>query len=282
MTSRGASTIGELLDATFAAYRKYGVIMAATAAAVLLPTTLLTIHGGAGRGLVNTLVGILAGVVATGQASDALLGRRPTVVGGRGVGVRRFVPALLSLVFLSVTAAAATLPFAALVWFANPRFSGFTPAGFVGALIVLVVLWVVAMSWLALRYFALIPVATLEPRASAPDRSVALARGAYGRIAVVWLIGGLIYGMPLMLVGGVQGVVAGMHDRGQVPFSLMVLVAVLAWIASSIAGPFSNMLNTALYYDRRVRLEHLGARARGVIVNFGDAKAPSFATAPSR
>ena len=65
-------------------------------------------------------------------------------------------------------------------------------------------------------------------------------------------------------------------------FSLVVLAAVLAWIAGSIAGPFSNMLNTALYYDRRARLENLGAQAPGMVVNFGDAKAPSLATAAAR
>jgi hypothetical protein len=282
MTSRGASTIGALLDTAFAAYRKHGVLLAATSAAVLLPTMLLTICGFAGGVVLKTLIGVLASVVATGQASEALLGGRPTLTGGLGVGVRRFVPALLSLIFLLVTVVAATLPFAVLARLADPRFSGFTPEEFGGALIVLAVLWAVAISWVALRYFALIPVATLEPGASAPDRSTALARGAYGRIMLVSLIGGLIAGAPLVLVGGVQAVVGGMHDRGQVPFSLVVLIAILAWIAGSIVGPFGNMLNTALYYDRRDHLEHLGAPAADVVVNIGDAKAVSFATAPSR
>ena len=189
MTSRGAATIGELLDTAFTAYRKHWATMVVTAAAVLLPTVLLTLRGGARPNPVNTLVVLLASVVATGQASEALLGRRPTLLGGLVVGLRRLVPALLSVVFFVVTAAAATVPFATLLWLANPRFSGFTPGGFVGALISLVLLWAVAMSWLLVRYFALVPVATLEPGASAPDRSTALARGAYGRITLVWLIG---------------------------------------------------------------------------------------------
>ena len=282
MTSRGAATIGELLDTAFTAYRKHWATMVVTAAAVLLPTVLLTLRGGARPNPVNTLVVLLASVVATGQASEALLGRRPTLLGGLVVGLRRLVPALLSVVFFVVTAAAATVPFATLLWLANPRFSGFTPGGFVGALISLVLLWAVAMSWLLVRYFALVPVATLEPGASAPDRSTALARGAYGRITLVWLIGGLIYGMPMIMVGGAQGLVAAMQDRGNIPVPLVLLVAVLVWIANSIAGPFSTLLNTALYYDRRARLENLGAQPPGMVVNFGDAKAPSLATAAAR
>jgi hypothetical protein len=282
MTSRGAATIGELLDTAFTAYRKHAVTMVVTAAAVLLPTVLLTIRGGARPNPLNTLVVLLASVVATGQASEALLGRRPTLLGGLVVGLRRLVPALLSVVFFVVTAAAATVPFATLLWLANPRLSGFTPGGFVGALISLVLLWAVAMSWLLVRYFALVPVATLEPGASAPDRSAALARGAYGRITLVWLIGGLIYAMPMMLVGGAQGLVAAMQDRGNIPVSLVLLVAVLVWIANSIAGPFSTLLNTALYYDRRAALDDLVVHAEPAGTGIAQATVGSLATAPSR
>ena len=282
MTSRGAATIGELLDTAVTAYRKHWATMVVTAAAVLLPTVLLTLRGGARPNPVNTLVVLLASVVATGQASEALLGRRPTLLGGLVVGLRRLVPALLSVVFFVVTAAAATVPFATLLWLANPRFSGFTPGGFVGALISLVLLWAVAMSWLLVRYFALVPVATLEPGASAPDRSTALARGAYGRITLVWLIGGLIYGMPMIMVGGAQGLVAAMQDRGNIPVPLVLLVAVLVWIANSIAGPFSTLLNTALYYDRRAALDDLVVHVEPADTVIAQATVGSLATAPSR
>jgi hypothetical protein len=269
MTSRGASTIGGLLDATFTAYRKHAAILVPTAAAVFLPAMLMAIQGGGARGPVRTLIGLLATVVMTAQASDALLGRSPTVLRALGVGVRRFVPALLCLSFLAVTGAAATLPFAALAWLARPRFSGFTPAAFVGAIIALAVLWGAVMSLLILRYFALIPVVALEPGASPPDRSIALARGAYGRIALVWLIGGLIYGVPMVLVGGAQGLVVAMQDRGHAPLPLVVLIAVLVWIASSIVGPFSTMLNTALYHDQRARLGDPAAQAEPAGLEIG-------------
>jgi hypothetical protein len=83
-----------------------------------------------------------------------------------------------------------------------------------------------------------------------------------------------------MLVGGVPGVVATMHDRGQVPLSLVVLVAALLSIANSIAEPFGTMLNTALYYDRRAHADELDAEAAHGGVHLG--QPASLAPAPSR
>ena len=178
------------------------------------------------------------------------------------MGVRRFVPALLSLVFLLVTVVAATLPFAVLARLANPRFSGFTPAGFGGALIVLAG---------ALGGRDIVGGPSLlrpDPGGDAGARRLG-SRSVNGagprcvrQIMLVSLIGGLISGAPLVFVGVVQAVVGGMHDRGQVPFSLVALIAILAWIAAFIVGPFGNLLNTALHHDRRHHLEGSVRRPR--------------------
>lgn len=278
MTSTPASTTGQLLDSAFAAYRRHVAVLAGTVAVALAPTVLMEIAGGPFRHL-SALFGLYGAVVAIVQSSDALGGRRPAILGALGVGARRFLPALLTMVFLVIVITAATLPFAAVAVLTRPGLSGLTGATFVGTVVVLAVLWAIVVSWLSLRYFALLQVAVLEPGAVPSDRSAALARGAYGRIALVWLIGLVVIAVPSALAGAGQGAATVLHARGAAPGWVVPVAAVLAWIVNSLCSPFCALLGTALYLDR------CGQTTRGVTaseVGLADRPAAPLVTEPAR
>src|SRR5262249_61559273 len=71
------------------------------------------------------------------------------------------------------------------------------------------------------------------------------------------------------------------QNHGKAPAPLVVLVAVLVWIANSMVGSFSTLLNTALYCDRRAALGDVVVHAEPADIGIAQATVASLATAPS-
>lgn len=263
-------SIGEILDGSFSVYRRQFLVLFVTAAALGLPATVLGFGAEPGvPSMFDAVVMILGGVLGlvssialTAQVSTALLGGQPTLAEGIAVGARRFLPVLGALAWttlfvLVVIALPLGLVLGGVGWLLRPEVSGLQPIVFVLVASVLVLVLVTVLTTIALRYFAVLAIATLESARGVLKRSALLARGAYWKISVVWFVGGLIYGLPLLAVGAGSGAAELVARSGDGPGWLSPLATVLVWLVSALAMPFTAALNTLLYYDQRVRKDGL-------------------------
>lgn len=260
MTGLRPLSIGEILDGAFALYRRHFVVMVATVAVLTAPGTLLQVEFPTVGGLVMSIGTVIALVALTGQTSDALLGGQPELASGLMFGLRRTGAALMAIIVTSFMIILSALPFAGLAWWVGlemaPDRSGLSVLTYILLLAVIVLAGVSVVSYLVLRWFAVMQIAVLEPTTHFMRRSAVLARGALWKISVVWLVGSLIVGVPNTLAGIGQGVATVLNEDGS-GTGLMAASLALAWVITALGTPFTAALLTLLYYDQRVRKDGL-------------------------
>jgi hypothetical protein len=257
---------GEIIRGAFDVYRRQFLVLFVTAAALGLPGTVVGFSPEPGMpdafdvlmAIVGAVLALLSSVALTMQVATALLGGQPTLGDGVTMGARRLLPVLGALVWTSIVVmGVVALPLGAVLggigWLLRPEASGIDPIEFFLVVSLLVLVFATILGFVAIRYFAVLPIATLESARGVLQRSAALARGAYWKISVVWLVGGLVYGLPLMVIGAGTGVVGAFAAFGGVPEWLPAVATVVAWLVAALTLPVTAALNTLLYLDQRVR-----------------------------
>lgn len=240
---------GETLDASFTIYRRWFVTLFLTALLPSVPVIaywlLIAWTGGTGVGFA---VGGLAGLImvypwiaspVAWAASIYLVGRavqseRVSIGDAYRHGLRRFLAFVVGLVLL-------------------------------GAMIgVGFLLLIVPGILLGIMGFAVLSVIVIEGKGpiQAIRRSRQLARGAYLRIAGVYIVATLITMLPLGLVWTGQGLTGAFQPPAEAGFAaadpMFAVSQAVAYVIGALTGPFSNAVLVLLYFDRRIRVEGFG------------------------
>jgi hypothetical protein len=229
---------GEILDGAFTLLRRNFVTFVATSLIFMLPPLALA--------QLEPVTGMIASSAATfcafgacvGIASDAVLGRTPTIGGAVGTGVRKFLPLALNtlgwVVLMFLAALALVVP-GILVWIMG---------------------------------FAIGQVVVIENRWNAFGRSRQLAKKAWGKLSVVLLVSWVITLLPALALG----LGAGMFmftttaDPIQAAERTNVWVQIISTLVGCFTTPFSQSINTLLYLDQRVRKEGFGIEMQAAAI----------------
>jgi len=227
-------TIGEILDGAFTLYRRHFLVLVGTQAVILASAGLLGFFQPV---IANFLLNLVLAQIAFGatisQMSTAALGKKPDLVSGLKVGLRRYFP------MLGITIAYGFLILLGLL------------GAIIGAVFMMIFL------------FAVHPVTIIENNAqTAIQRSFELAKGSKGKIFIVTVVAGIIAFLPAFALGLASGLFATM---GSSPDGETVLLGqedspilfCLQLLVQSLTVPFSVGAMTLLYYDQRVRKEGL-------------------------
>lgn len=238
---------GAIVRTAIAVYRRHFTVLFVTAAVLGVPAALVGLvvpavpetGGEIALLLAASVVDVLAAVVAIVQVVTVLRGGEPTLSGGVTAGMRRLLPALgalgMSTVWILAVAALAGAVLGG-IWVTTPRDDPRVTA-LVGA--VLLLLFLVPVTLVMLRYFAVLPVAVLEPGVPALHRSAELARGAYWKMGVLGLVGWLVWAPALILPWADAATTAALQ--------------LASWLTAALAVPFSAGLVTLFYDDQRAR-----------------------------
>lgn len=242
-------SFGEILDGTFALYRRnfldfflaslvplVPIVLAWMVLGALLPRNAEGVEAASTANLLLTPYSLVATVLVWGalthMADGAYAGERIGWRQGLGAAFRRLLPLLGAMLLTALLV-------------------------FVG-LLLLMIPGVLAF----LMFFAVVPAVMVEKRGAveAMGRSRALARGAWGRILGVLAVLMIIVSIPSLAFGvaGAMGMMAsgpnGFADGLGMGFALWQASATLV---SALATPLFPVGILLLYYDRRVRAEGL-------------------------
>lgn len=291
MTAIRPLSTREVLTRAVAVYRDQFPVLFVTSALLGLPATVLGLGTEPGpptllgmlAGIAGGLLGLLATVAVTIQVATALRGDQPTLAAGVAAGASRLLPVLGAMLWTSIfVAVAAVLPMAVILggvaWLSRPEASGLAPATFALVVTLLALVFVTVLGTLAVRYFAVLPIATLESARGVLGRSAALARGAYWKIGVVWCVGGLLVVLPMLAVGMGVGLGAAYAHVADGPAWLLPAAGLLSWLVTALGTPFTAALCTVLYLDRRVRTD--GPDGAGTAPSVSGAPAPGALPRP--
>ena len=256
---------GEVLDGSLTIFRRnFSLFVKLGVVALWLPvamTIYVSLAGGQqqhlGLSFLANVIQYFAGLFLSASAirviSDAYLGHEPQFTEAISFGSSKiwslFVAGLAKGVIVGGIAiligivAAVTIPSLA-------RGGGSGSAALVLILAIAVGGWF--LTFVACGYAVTTPVVVLENLASATDslgRSWALTKGAKLRIFGIFFVAGLIVFLPMVLVGGLAGILK--------PESLISGQAfeVIAAALPIILTPLLSCVITLVYYDLRVRRE---------------------------
>jgi hypothetical protein len=277
---------GQLLDRTFALYRKNFVLfvgIAAVGPAAYLTFQLLTIGSAAvpgrmaspassarvasfGAGMLAGLFVMLAGMAisqaATVKAVAAVhLGREITIGGAykalkgrlwRVLGVFALVMLLVGLGVGLIVLVAGVLGGLAFVGGAKAGTGGAIAGGIIG--IAVAVGGAVLAITIYVRYSLAIQACVVEDLGATASlkRSAVLSKGARSRVLAVYFVFGLLSFIVGAVLGGFAGGVGGLLHN---PIVAMILIYLASFISGSLTGPLATIGISLLYYDERVRKE---------------------------
>jgi hypothetical protein len=256
-----APSIGGIVRAAVGVYRRHFVVLVVTAGVLGLPATL------AGLGanplepsaswlltlVVGGLLALVASIAAVSQVASALRGGTPTLADGVTVALHRLLPVSWALTLTTAYVLVVAVPLALLLafvgWMAWSNSAGFDDPllRLEGAVLLLV--WLLPVTFIMLRCFAVVQVATLEPDAPPLRRSTALARGAYWRISVIGLLASMVYVVPSVLGGASSAAPLLGTEAFAIPLQLA------GWAANALALPLTTALVTTTYVDQRARVD---------------------------
>lgn len=258
-------SFGEILDGSFTLYRRHFASMFLTGLLAQLPIVALYLWlaGTAASGsevllgpavLVSypliMVVSIAANAALTWQMTRAYTGAPVGSGPALRVGMARLLPLLGAYVVVGFAAMLGVIAF------------------LIGAVIVM---------FLSLFVTAAVVVERQGP-VDAFSRSVALAKGAMGRVfgvaVVSWIISMLPYFTVTVLATFAMSSLA--HEPGQVVMAQFAARAV-GQLASSLTLPFSVGATVLLYFDRRVRTEALDVRMAAEALPQQQGVAPAIA-----
>ncbi len=276
---------GELLDRTFALYRKNFVLFVGIAAigpACYLIFQLLTIGSAVVPGamtprsataLASIGIGFFVGIfvlLAGGAISQAAtvkavaavhLGRETTIGGAykslRGRVLR--VLAVFGLVMLLAGLGAIVSILAASI-IGGLAVAGGAQAGTVGTVLGVIVAIAVAAAGAVLaitvyvRYSLAIQACVVEDLrpVAALKRSAVLSKGARSRVLTIYFVFGILSLIASFALGAVIGLVGAMLHS---PIFAAILIYLAAFVSGSLTGPLATIGISLLYYDERVRKE---------------------------
>jgi hypothetical protein len=256
---------GEVLDGSLTIFRRHFLLFVKLGVVALWLPVAMTIYVSLAGGqqehlalsLLANLIQYFAGLFLSASAirviSDAYLGHEPQFADAISLGASKiwslFIAGLAKgiivggIAILIGVVAAVTIP-------------SLASGGGGGAAALVLVLALAVGGWFAVfvacGYAVTTPVVVLENLTSATDslgRSWALTKGAKGRIFGIFFVAGLIVFLPMVLVGGLAGVLK--------PESLISGQAfeVIAAALPIILTPLLSCVVTLVYYDLRVRRE---------------------------
>lgn len=261
MDTSGAPSVGGIVRAAVDVYRRHFVVLVVTAGVLGLPARLAglganPLEPSAGTLLtfvVGGLLALLASIAAVSQVATALRGGTPTLADGVTVGLHRLLPVSWALMLTTTYVLVVAVPLALLLavggWMAWSNSAGFDDPLFRLEAAVLLLVWLVPVTFVMLRCFAVVQVATLEPDAPPLRRSTALARGAYWRISVIGLVVSMVYAVPSALGGASSAAPLLGTETFAIPLQLA------GWAANALALPLTAALVTTTYVDQRARLD---------------------------
>lgn len=257
--------LGELLDSSFALYRRLFAPLVALQVICGLPGLAATIYGDAvggaavGARLVALLLNLVLGTMGT-AATALLIGE---VYLGRSLGVREalarvtghFWTVVLTALLVGLISVLSALPTILAFGAAAVALASSTPSTMlVGAGLSLAAL--VAMA-LPLWVFGATSLSTiglvlerLPTARGAVSRSWRLTAGARGRIMLLLFMLFTIIGIGVLGVGGLYASFSGAAFGAPSP-----LLSLLQAVVAAVLGPLVYCVLTLIYYDRRVRLE---------------------------
>jgi hypothetical protein len=276
---------GELLDRTFALYRKNFMLFVGIAAlgpAAYLAFQLLTIGSAAvpaatrqssGAALASLGFGFFVGALvilagnaisqaATVKAVAAVHLDRAITIGGAYKGLRgRFgrVLGVFVLVMLLVGLGAGIVVVVAVVVGTLAAVGG-AQAGTAGAifgglaaLAAAVVGGILAIT-IYVRYSLAIQACVVEDLGAIASlkRSAVLSKGARTRVLAIWFVFGVLSFIIGVVLGGLAGGVGSLlHNR----IIAVILIYLASFVSGSLTSPLATIGISLLYYDERVRKE---------------------------
>ena len=227
-----ARSTSEIVDAAFSLYRQQPLVYMLAAAAGNVPYlvgALLMQNGSASANLATSDIGValmLASVVIYGLMSAAVihvgsrayLGETPDL----GESIRAILPRTLTILGASIERT---------IWYSIGFF-----------------MLVIPFFWVFARYFAVIPIITLEgsKMSKAFKRSAQLSDGRKGHILGTLLLVWVIYFVAAIGLSAMMGLVLG---------GSQVITTLLSTIVTVVIYPVIALTEMVLYYDARIRSE---------------------------
>lgn len=278
-------SLGELMDRTFALYRRnfilfvgiaalgpaaYFVFQLVTISARVLPgaasrhpaAALASVGIGMFVGILVMLAGMAISQAATVKAVAAVhLGRSITIGGaykalrgrfGRVLAVFALMILLVGLGVLIVIIVAGVIGSLAVVGGARAGTGGAIFGGFIA--LITVVLGAVLAITIYVRYSLAIQACVVEdlPPAASLKRSAVLSKGARSRVLAIYFVFGVLSLVISMLFGGVVGAIGVLLQK---PTLALIMIYLASFVAGSLTGPLATIGISLLYYDERVRKE---------------------------
>lgn len=216
--------VGEILDGAFALYRRHFVLLVLTAAAVFVPLGLI--------GMVVPLLGFMGSILAPFLINGALIWaasefiheREITMGAALKVGLKRLVPlAIMSLAYGLIVS-----------------------IGFV----LLIIPGLMALVY----FFAYQQIVVIERRLNFLDRSVSLVKGGFWKCTAVVLIATIIVALPSIILAVGSLTLTEQLQTEVITFGWQQLAQ---FGLSCLTLPFTALVTTLLYYERRVTVEGL-------------------------
>jgi hypothetical protein len=244
-------TTGEILDGAFGLYRRKLPWMAAAGVNLYAPFLLLvpfdpTLALWLSTGVWPWLLGALIW-----QSAEIIQGREPRIGRALLTGLKRYFPFLANLLLYGLMLAVLAVPSTLVVLGAMALWP---PLGLVAVLLLLPL----GLLFLTL-FFAWQQVVVLERGWDFPLRSPRLARGAWFKIAFVTVLGMVIAALPGMAVNvgslWASGTLASLADPEGPQQSAVSVIG--QFTVNVLVAPFSALLVTLLYFERRVQVDGL-------------------------
>jgi hypothetical protein len=279
-------SLGQLMDRTFALYRKnfilfvgiaalgpaaYLIFQLFTISSAVVPAATAARHTAAaiasvGIGVFIGILVMLAGMAisqaATVKAVAAVhLGRSITIGGaykalrgrfGRVLAVFGLVIFLVTVGVVAVVMVAGVIASLAIVGGAKAGTGGAIFGGLIAFFVV--VLGTVLAITIYVRYSLAIQACVVEdlPAIAALKRSVVLSKGARSRVLAIYFVFGVLSLIISMALGGIVGGLGALLHR---PIIATIMIYVASFISGSLTGPLGTIGISLLYYDERVRKE---------------------------
>lgn len=245
---------GETLDAGFTIYRRSFLTLFLTALLPLVPVIAFWL--------------LIAALVGTGSET-ALIGLVGVVMMYQWIATPVTWAALIYLVGRAVTAERLSIGDA--YRHGLRRFFAFVVGGILFSVLVGVgfMFLVVPGILLGIMCFAVLSVIVIEGKGPirAIGRSRNLARGAYGRIAGIYIVATLITMLPMSIVWTGVGFMTAFQPTVEASLAvggaMYAVSQVLTYVINALTLPFSTAVFVLLYFDRRVRVEGFGLEMPG-------------------
>lgn len=254
----------------FASGVDWSIFSTTNADAVPDTRSVLSLGGGLAAAMLPFgLSGIVLTALLTHVASEAVLGRKPTIGETWRAARSRILPSvgasiLTSIVWLVLVLGLGGVALWALISSSNSFETAPSGIAVLVAVLVAIALVVIAV-WLYIRWMFLSPVIVLErsPVLQAFRRSWRLVSGSFWRIFGILVVSGLITSVassvlsfPLQLIGGVAAPLMIDPNNQTMAFVSSMISSLLSQVlATAIVSPFVAAVVCLLYLDQRMRKE---------------------------